>query len=234
MAIAAVLFDLDNTLTHRDQSIQAYTQHLLKHFSTALNRQDNVQYQTALEIIRRIDNGGYPQKEYLTQPSIAGSVADALIQHLDWQRAPQLEELTEFWFSQFGLSAVAMAGAEQLLQTLKAQHYRLAVISNGGHATRLKILEGLGFSSYFDEILSSELVGVSKPNAEIFLYACSKLKVDPQHSVYIGDHPVNDYQGATQAGLNALLLSGFHASQYLKDVPENKIIHQLDQVWNYL
>lgn len=234
MAIKAVLFDLDNTLTHRDLSIQAYARHLLNHFSTALSHQNEAQYQKTLEIIRRIDHGGYPKKECLTQPSIAGSVADALIQHLDWQSVPQLKDLTEFWFSQFGLSAVAMAGAEQLLKTLKAQHYRLAVISNGGHATRLKILEGLGFISYFDEILSSESVGISKPNAEIFLYACSKLNVDPQHSVYIGDHPVNDYQGATQAGLNALLLSGFHEDHHLKYVPENKIIHQLDQLWNYL
>ena len=32
MQIQAVLFDLDNTLTHRDQSVQAYSRHLVEHY----------------------------------------------------------------------------------------------------------------------------------------------------------------------------------------------------------
>ncbi|NHC04651.1 HAD family hydrolase [Acinetobacter sp. 187] len=230
----AVFFDLDNTLTHRDQSVQAYSRHLLQSFDTALNSNDERQYQKTLEIIRRIDNGGYPKKQLLTHPSIAGSVANALIEELDWATTPELEELTEFWFAQFGLSAVAMPGAEDLLQQLKNTGYRLAVISNGGHATRLKILQGLGFTPYFDAIFSSESVGIAKPNAEIFLHSCQQLGVEPQQSLYIGDHPVNDYQGAIQAGLNALLLSGFHNTDTLYQGAEIKMIHALDEVWKHL
>jgi putative hydrolase of the HAD superfamily len=36
MTIRAVLFDLDNTLTHRDQSIVAYSQHLADHYQHQL------------------------------------------------------------------------------------------------------------------------------------------------------------------------------------------------------
>ncbi|MGE8558003.1 MAG: HAD family hydrolase [Acinetobacter sp.] len=210
MTIQAVLFDLDNTLTHRDQSILAYSQFLAQAYQHQLPHDEISQIQA---IIRRIDNGGYPKKELLTHPSIAASVAHALLQELTWKSRPDLEELTQFWFQQFGLSAVAMQGASQILTELKQAGYKLAVISNGGHATRLTILQGLGFSHYFHEIVSSELVGISKPNPEIFLYTSQKLAVAPENCLFVGDHPINDIQGAKSAGMQALWLQGFHEAK---------------------
>ncbi|MFC6166677.1 HAD family hydrolase [Acinetobacter terrestris] len=228
MTIRAVLFDLDNTLTHRDQSILAYSQHLANTYQQQLQQVEISQIQS---IIRRIDNGGYPKKELLTHPSIAASVAYALQQELNWNSLPDFEELTQFWFQQFGLSAVAMPGANSLLAELKQQGYKLAVVSNGGHATRLTILQGLGFSHYFDEIISSELVGISKPNPEIFLHTSRQLDVAPQNCLFIGDHPVNDIQGATQAGMQALWLKGFHETEDHKSM---NTIQNLAEIQQYL
>lgn len=228
MTICAVLFDLDNTLTHRDQSILVYSQHLARIYQQQLGHAEISQIQS---IIRRIDNGGYPRKELLTHPSIAASVAYALQQELNWNSVPELDELTQFWFQQFGLSAVAMPGAKSLLADLKQQAYKLAVVSNGGHATRLSILQGLGFSHYFDEIISSELVGIGKPNPEIFLHTSRKLEVAPKNCLFIGDHPVNDIQGATQAGMQALWLQGFHEIEAYKPMDT---IQKLADIQQYL
>ena len=228
MTIRAVLFDLDNTLTHRDQSILAYSQHLANTYQQQLQQAEISQIQS---IIRRIDNGGYPKKELLTHPSIAASVAYALQHELNWNSLPDFEELTQFWFQQFGLSAVAMPGANSLLAELKQQGYKLAVVSNGGHATRLTILQGLGFSHYFDEIISSELVGMSKPNPEIFLHTSRQLDIAPQHCLFIGDHPVNDIQGATLAGMKALWLKGFHEAEDHKSM---NTIQNLAEIKQYL
>lgn len=238
MVIKAVLFDLDNTLTHRDQSVQAYSRHLIDSFSAYLASKEQKDLAKTIKIVRRIDNGGYPKKEFLTHPSIAASVGHALLEELHWNKRPSLDTLTEFWFEEFGLSAIPMNGAQTLLEQLKNDHYKLAVISNGGHATRLKILEGLGFKDYFDEIFSSELVGISKPKAEIFLHSCSQIQVQPQHSLYIGDHPINDYKGATYAGLNALLLDGFHPQQQTHPtapvIPDHAVIQHLNEVSLFL
>ncbi|MGB8696168.1 HAD family hydrolase [Acinetobacter sp.] len=228
MTIRAVLFDLDNTLTHRDQSILAYSQHLAHTYQQQLQHDQISQIPS---IIRRIDNGGYPKKELLTHPSIAASVGYALQQELTWSSLPDLDELTQFWFQQFGLSAVAMPGANSLLAELKQQGYKLAVISNGGHATRLTILQGLGFSHYFDEIISSELVGISKPNPEIFLHTSRQLNIVPENCLFIGDHPVNDIQGATQAGMKALWLQGFHKTGAHKPI---NTIQNLAEIKQYL
>lgn len=221
MMIRAVLFDLDNTLTHRDQSIAAYSRHLADHYQHQLQHDESNLIQS---IIRRIDRGGYPKKEYLTHPSIAASVAYALQQELSWNSLPDLDELSQFWFQQFGLSAVAMPGAKSLLTELKQRGYKLAVISNGGHATRLNILQGLGFSHYFDAIVSSGLLGISKPNPEIFLHTSHQLGISAQHCLYVGDHPRNDIQGATDAGMTAIWLEGFH------DAGEHRPINRIQNL----
>lgn len=207
MKFQAVLFDLDNTLTHREQSINVFSQHLFEVYQADLTITDQAKI---TEIIHYIDHGGYPILERLTHKSIAASVAQALIEQLEWSTKPSLETLTQFWFEQFAQSAVAMQGALPLLEHLKAENYKLAVVSNGQHASRLNILKKLGFADYFDEIISSEKIGVAKPKAEIFSQSCSLLGVKPSQSLFVGDHPINDFQGAKAAGLQALLLDGFH------------------------
>jgi len=207
MPIQAVLFDLDNTLTHRDLTAQAYSRYLAEYYAPALKQVDS---DKIIEIVRRIDNGGYPKKELLTHGSIGASAAYALLQELSWLTPPSIEELAQFWFSQFGRFAVEMPAAEQVLTQLKDEGYQLAIVSNGGHDTRLNTIRGLGIETYFDEIISSGLVGFNKPQPEIFQITAERLGVQPAQCLYIGDHPINDVQGATEAGMYALWMQGFH------------------------
>ncbi len=222
MPIQAVLFDLDNTLTHRDLTTQAYSRYLAEYYAPALKQ---VEPDKIIEIVRRIDNGGYPKKELLTHGSIGASAAYALLQELHWLNPPGIEELAQFWFSQFGRFAVEMPAAEQVLTQLKDEGYQLAIVSNGGHDTRLNTIRGLGIETYFDEIISSGLVGFNKPQPEIFQITAERLGVQPTQCLYIGDHPINDVQGATEAGMHALWMQGFHADaehiQYkIQQLPE--------------
>lgn len=222
MPIQAVLFDLDNTLTHRDLTTQAYSRYLAEYYAPALKQ---VESDKIIEIVRRNDNGGYPKKELLTHGSIGASAAYALLQELPWLNPPSIDELAQFWFSQFGRFAVEMPAAEQVLTQLKDEGYQLAIVSNGGHDTRLNTIRGLGIETYFDEIISSGLVGFNKPQPEIFQITAERLGVQPAQCLYIGDHPINDVQGAIEAGMHALWMQGFHADaehiQYkIQQLPE--------------
>lgn len=227
MPIQAVLFDLDNTLTHRDLTTQAYSRYLAEYYAPALKQ---VESDKIIEIVRRIDNGGYPKKELLTHGSIGASAAHALLQELSWLNPPSIEELAQFWFSQFGRFAVEMPAAEQVLTQLKDEGYQLAIVSNGGHDTRLNTIRGLGIADYFEEIISSGLVGFSKPQPEIFQITAQRLGVLPEHCLYIGDHPINDIQGAKNAGMHALWMQGFHP-----DAEEIQYkIQQLPEIFTHL
>ena len=225
--IQAVLFDLDNTLTHRDLTAQAYSCYLAEYYASAFAQ---VEPEKIIEIVRRIDNGGYPKKELLTHGSIGASAAYALLQELSWLNPPSIDELAQFWFSQFGRCAVEMPDAKQVLAQLKSQGYQLAIVSNGGHDTRLNTIRGLGVADYFEEIISSGLVGFSKPQPEIFQITAQRLGVLPEHCLYIGDHPINDIQGAKNAGMHALWMQGFHP-----DAEEIQYkIQQLPEIFTHL
>lgn len=227
MSIRAVLFDLDNTLTHRDQSIHRYAICLLEYYQEYLM---NSNINQIIEVIRRIDNGGYPKKELLTYPSIGESIAHVLLQELEWHNAPSLKELTQFWAEQFAKNAVSMADAEELLKRLREQKYKLAIVSNGAHLSRVAILNSLGLSHYFDAIVSSGQVGISKPAPEIFLHTSQLLNVKPSECLFIGDHPINDIQGAKNVGMKTLYMDGFHVADI--DI-KNKITH-LNQVLDFI
>lgn len=225
--IQAVLFDLDNTLTHRDLTAQAYSCYLAEYYASAFAQ---VEPEKIIEIVRRIDNGGYPKKELLTHGSIGASAAYALLQELSWLNPPSIDELAQFWFSQFGRCAVEMPDVKQVLEQLKSQGYQLAIVSNGGHDTRLNTIRGLGIADYFEEIISSGLVGFNKPQPEIFQITAQRLGVLPEHCLYIGDHPINDIQGAKNAGMHALWMQGFHP-----DAEEIQYkIQQLPEIFTHL
>jgi len=64
--------------------------------------------------------------------------------------------------------------------------YALGIVSNNFGNCEGWCKE-FGIKEYFKIIIDSSIVGFDKPNKEIFLHACEKLKVRPEESVYIGD-----------------------------------------------
>jgi putative hydrolase of the HAD superfamily len=54
-------------------------------------------------------------------------------------------------------------------------------------------------------LFSSEL-GIKKPDPEIYLKACQLLGVEPQRCLYVGDGGSHELSGASELGMDALLL----------------------------
>jgi HAD superfamily hydrolase (TIGR01549 family) len=91
------------------------------------------------------------------------------------------------------------------LQSLLDGGYRLAVVSNADGRVA-GVLDEVGLGRYFEFVVDSEVVGVEKPDPRIFLEASSRLGLEAQACLYVGDlYPV-DYLGATKAGMDAVLL----------------------------
>jgi len=91
------------------------------------------------------------------------------------------------------------------LDHLKAKGYRLAIISNWDHRL-FSIVDQLGLSGYFEHVTASSVVGVAKPGKKIFEAALASMKTAPGVSVHIGDSFTDDYFGARDSGLHAVLL----------------------------
>lgn len=94
---------------------------------------------------------------------------------------------------------------EATLAALAGRGVRLAVVSNWD--SRLPaILDDLGLTRYLDAVTVSRVEGIEKPNPEIFLRTAVRLGVEPSSALHVGDSPLEDYRGATGAGLRAVLI----------------------------
>jgi len=95
--------------------------------------------------------------------------------------------------------------ALETLQALRTRGIPVAVVSNWQSGLSHFCAE-LGFGELVDLILSSADFGVAKPDARIFLEACSRLGVPPNRTLHVGDTHLDDFIGAESAGLQALLI----------------------------
>ena len=92
-----------------------------------------------------------------------------------------------------------------VLTRLKHRGFELGIVSN--FDTRLfGVLRGLGIADLFDTVTISSLAHAAKPSPRIFQVALDQHVVEPDECWHIGDSPSDDVEGATNAGLHAVLL----------------------------
>jgi len=106
------------------------------------------------------------------------------------------------------------------LGALRDAGYRLAVISNWD--TRLpRLLEDVGLARWFETITVSAVEGVEKPSPAIFRTTAERMGVESSEMLHVGDSPREDYHGAREAGLVAVLLDrrGIFSGNGFRTVP---------------
>ena len=183
----AVFFDLDNTLIDRDQACDRFFTFLLSSFYEHLTP-NGAAWTERMETLRALDQGGRGSKTAIYQycfgddPGLSPDAFVKLMHH-------KIASFTT-WSD----------GAEKLLKCLRNRKHPIALVTNGSQSQRLKI-EAINASGYFDAVLISEEVGISKPDPGIFIRAMSQLDSTPDQSVFIGDSLEHDMTGARNVGM---------------------------------
>ncbi len=90
-----------------------------------------------------------------------------------------------------------------LLEYLQKK-YKLHIITNGFDQVQHVKLAVAKLTEYFDVIITSEQVGVRKPDAKIFAYALAKAGAKPEESIMIGNDLEVDVLGAEKAGIQGV------------------------------
>jgi putative hydrolase of the HAD superfamily len=114
-------------------------------------------------------------------------------------------------------------GVAEALARLRDASILLGVVSNS-EGTIEAMLEDVGLRRYFDAVIDSTVVGVSKPDPRIFRLALERLGVAPSDAIMVGDSPTGDITGARAAGVPAALLDPFELYPWVdapkfRDVP---------------
>jgi putative hydrolase of the HAD superfamily len=132
----------------------------------------------------------------------------------------RLKAALNVFFQEFIDTLELRAGAKKLLEQTRDQ-CKVGLISNFTHAPVIhKSLRKVGINQYFNAIVISEENGWRKPSGEIFKDALKRLQVKAEETVYVGDSPIEDIKGASDAGLKTI----FVPSQFnkLKDLVKSK------------
>lgn len=142
-------------------------------------------------------------------------------------REKTLRELSNDLFRDFGTASHWQTFPESasVLEALVEKKLRLGVISNVDERLE-KILEDLKLRSFFNFVICSSVVGLSKPSPKIFRLALSKSGVTAEETLHIGDDVDLDYWPALATGMKAFLVdrtgkvNGGNGDHILKDLTQ--------------
>jgi len=98
-----------------------------------------------------------------------------------------------------------LQGVEATLKRLQGEGLRLFVLSNNDERLHT-IIDGLRIGGYFEDVFVSAELGAEKPSPRIFELVQARIKVAPRNILHVGDNPVEDVQGALDAGWRAALV----------------------------
>ena len=110
----------------------------------------------------------------------------------------------ESWFRRPGVIRPYPEVVE-VLTALRAQGYRLGIISNWSWNLRERVAQ-VGLDGFFEIIWASAYAGCNKPHRRIFDQALAQMDLSPAQALYVGDKYRNDVMGARRAGIEAVLL----------------------------
>jgi putative hydrolase of the HAD superfamily len=137
------------------------------------------------------------------------------------ERAASESCVRALWRShrEFNLWRRVPHGLVESVRRVRRAGVTVCVVSNS--EGQLEVLfRRLGIADAFDQVIDSHVVGVEKPDPEIFRLALEPFGVEPARALHIGDVYAVDIVGARAAGLRAALIdpSGVYAGLH-HDVP---------------
>jgi len=102
------------------------------------------------------------------------------------------------------ITARVIEGVFEVLETMRKDGYRIAMIANGDSAGARNIIAACGLEDYFDVVVISEEVGIEKPDKQVFQVALDKLGVEAENAVMVGNRIDADIVGANRIGMKSV------------------------------
>jgi putative hydrolase of the HAD superfamily len=112
------------------------------------------------------------------------------------------------WLDVYRAHAPALrlhASARATLAALRGK-WRLGVLTNGLPAVQASKVSALGIEPLVDAVVYADDFGGGKPSPAAFFEVLRRLGVEPRRSVFAGDDPVRDIDGARRVGMRTVLV----------------------------
>lgn len=200
----AILFDLDETLIRHRRGIDEIATHVFEEFAEALAPVTQEQFWKkfwgkAQDMWNMVGDGvidGSVARRYtyintLRALGVDESIADDMVDHAD----TVLAESTELEME-----------TRATLERLRNLGYRLGIVTNGYCGTQHRKIDHHELRDLVDVVVVSEEANAHKPNAAVFHHALDRIGSSADETLFVGDMPVNDIEGAMGVGMDAVLI----------------------------
>lgn len=125
-------------------------------------------------------------------------------------------------------------GAIEMLMDLNNKNYRLGLITNGLKEVQRPRIEQAGVANYFDVIVVSDEIGVSKPHEGFFNHSFEQMGFPDKSSVIIvGDSLNSDIQGGNRYGVDTCWFNP-RGSENMTSYEPTYTIHRLEELYAIL
>ncbi len=153
--------------------------------------------------------------------------------------ADQVRERFNLYWDSYEEAYDLFADSVPLLDRLKEAGIPLGLITNGDSENQHKKLAKTKLDRFFDPILISAEVGVSKPEPGIFDRARELSgSLPPDQLWYIGDSPVHDIEPARKLGWNVIYLNRVRTAPQPEVIREGNTLYaevqNLEQAGNLI
>lgn len=118
----------------------------------------------------------------------------------------EADDIATHYREQHQANRMLLPGALALLEALRGR-VRLGIITNNSVSEQHEKLRHLDIAHYFDTVVISQDVGITKPDPRIFQIALERLGVSATDALMIGDSLEADIIGAQRASIGALWLN---------------------------
>ena len=198
--VRAILFDFDDTLQNRPQAFRRYCAFFLDKYFPALSPGQKA---ARAEEMLALNNGGYVNYiDYFL----------SLFERWNWHDAPEVGDIYREFQFRFPEYSTLFPDAVDTLKALRNKGYLLGIITNGPSVLQNRKLDVCALRPLVDLCVVSGDENLHKPDPEIFRRAASRMGVGCHNCVYVGDHPVNDIEGARRAGMRPIYINAFDGS----------------------
>ncbi|UOR04345.1 HAD family hydrolase [Hymenobacter aerilatus] len=210
MPLTTLLFDLDDTLFDHAGTARAALQASTVQFSSLATVPLDDLYARYSELLEEMHPRVLAGEiHYLDARRLRFQQLLAPYHVLDSETAT--EEFVGLHYDHYRRLRRPVAGAVALLEALKPR-YQIGIITNNRTAEQQDKLAFLGLTNLVDALITSEDVGVPKPDPRIFQAALERLHALPEETVLVGDNWTADVLGARAVGIRPVWLKRFGTS----------------------
>jgi HAD superfamily hydrolase (TIGR01549 family) len=120
--------------------------------------------------------------------------------------------------------------AIKIFEKLTNLNIKIGIVSDGTTYEQIEQLYLLGLLDYIDEIVTSQEIGVEKPDVKIYNAILNRLECYPENSIMVGDDIVRDIGGANKLGMKTVLLTQYLQKESIKNNIANYTINSIEEI----